>query len=116
MDPALEATKRVPLWPREPMWGDPTYRGIGRDVVQGQIGASHLHINNRDILADVNIVLPVDRFAELEEQGVVGSLAAETYSLMGYQPNTSEWRERYGPEVAGLLKDEAVDAVLLTPA
>jgi len=35
---------------------------------------------------------------------------------MGYQPNTSEWRERYGPEVAGLLKDEAVDAVLLTPA
>jgi len=111
-DPPFDAERET----REPMWGDPTYRGIGRDVVRGQIGASHLHINNRDILADVNIVLPVDRFAELEEQGVVGSLAAETYSLMGYQPNTSEWRERYGPEVAGLLKDEAVDAVLLTPA
>ena len=101
---------------REPMWGDPTYRRIRRDAPQAQIGASHLHINNRDILADVNIVLPVNQFAELEAQGVIGSLAAVNYSFMGYQPNTSEWRERYAPEVAALMKDEAVDAVLLTPA
>jgi len=101
---------------REPMWGDPTYRRIRRDVPQAQIGASHLHINNRDILADVNIVLPVNQFAELEAQGVIGSLAAVNYSFMGYQPNTSEWRERYAPEVAALMKDEAVDAVLLSPA
>ncbi len=101
---------------REPMWGDPTYRRIGRAVGHAQIGASHLHINNRDILADINIVLPLSRFAELEEEGVIGSLAAVNLSLMGYQPNTSEWRDRYGREVAGLLKDEAVDAVLLTPA
>ena len=98
------------------MWGDPTYRRIRRDVPQAQIGASHLHINNRDILADVNIVLPVNQFAELEAQGVIGSLAAVNYSFMGYQPNTSEWRERYAPEVAALMKDEAVDAVLLSPA
>lgn len=101
---------------REPMWGDPTYRRIPRDVPQDHIGASHLHINNRDLLADVNIVLPVNRFGELEEQGVIGSLAPTNYSLMGYQPNTTEWRDQYGPEVAGLLKDESVDAVLLTPA
>jgi D-proline reductase (dithiol) PrdB len=101
---------------REPMWGDPSYRRIRRDVPQAQIGASHLHINNRDILADVNIVLPVNRFAELEAQGVIGSLAAVNYSFMGYQLNTSEWRERYAPEVAALMTDEAVDAVLLTPA
>jgi D-proline reductase (dithiol) PrdB len=111
-DPPFDAEREK----REPIWGDPTYRRIRREAVQGQIAASHLHINNRDILADANIVLPVSRFGELEEQGVIGSLAAENYSFMGYQPNTSEWRERYGPEVAGLLKDEAVDAVLLTPA
>ena len=101
---------------REPMWGDPTYRRILRDAWQDQIGASHLHLNNRDILEDVNIVLPVHRFAELEAQGVIGSLAPTNYSFMGYQPDTNEWRERYGPEVARLMKDEAVDAVLLTPA
>ena len=101
---------------REPMWGDPTYRRIPGDVRQDQIGASHLHINHRDLLEDVNTVLPVQRFAELEAEAVIGSLAATSYSFMGFQPNTIEWREHYGPEVAGLLKDEAVDAVLLAPA
>lgn len=101
---------------REPLWGDRTYRRISRDARQEDIGASHLHINNRDILQDVNIVLPVHRFLEMESEGVIGSLAPTSYSFMGYQPDTSEWRERYGREVASLMKDEAVDAVLLTPA
>ena len=101
---------------REPMWGDPTYRRIPRDVRQDQIGASHLHINHRDLLEDVNTVLPVNRLAKLEAEGVIGSLAPTSYSFMGFQPNTTEWREHYGPEVAGMLKDEAVDAVLLAPA
>src|SRR5438445_12067705 len=52
---------------REPTWGDSTYRRIRRDLAQGQSGASHLHINNRDILADVSIVLPVKRSAAREE-------------------------------------------------
>ena len=101
---------------QNPMWGDPTYRRIPRDVAQNGIAAYHLHINNRDVLKDVNIQLPVHRFAELEEQGVIGSLAPTSYSFMGYQMDTREWRERYAPEVAGLMKDEVVDAVLLTPA
>ncbi len=69
-----------------------------------------------DIEADLNIVLPVQRFLELEAEGAIGSLAPTSYSFMGYQMNNSEWRQKYGPEVAGLMKDEAVDAVLLTPA
>jgi hypothetical protein len=101
---------------RNPMWGDPTFRRIPRDVPAAGIGASHLHLNNRDIAADLNVQLPVHRFAELEAEGVIGSLAPTSYSFMGYQPDTREWREKYAPEVAGLMKDEAVDAVLLTPA
>jgi len=111
-DPPFNAEREK----REPMWGDPTFRRISRDVRQDQIGASHLHLNHRDMLADVNTVLPLQRLSELEAEGVIGSLAQTNYSFMGFQPNTTEWRERYGPEVAGLLKDEAVDAVLLAPA
>ena len=101
---------------REPMWGDPTFRRLSRDVKQEGIGACHLHTNNRDILIDVNIVLPVHRFLELESEGVIGSLASTSYSFMGYQPNTTEWRQRYGPEAVSLMKEEEVDAVLLTPS
>ncbi|HLB26085.1 MAG TPA: glycine/sarcosine/betaine reductase selenoprotein B family protein [Dehalococcoidia bacterium] len=100
---------------REPFWGDPTFRRIPRDVRQEEIGACHLHTNNRDVLLDLNIALPVHRFAELEAEGTIGSLVPTGYSFMGYQMNTTEWRERYGPEVAALMKGEGVDAVLLTP-
>ncbi len=111
LEPPFDAAREK----REPMWGDPTYRRIPREVRQEQIRASHLHINNRDLLADVNTVLPLQRFLELEWEGTIGSLAPTSYSFMGYQMDTREWRERYAPEVAALLRDEAVDAVLLTP-
>jgi D-proline reductase (dithiol) PrdB len=100
---------------RKPTWGDPSYRTIPRDTPQEKIGACHLHINNRDLLADVNIVLPLDRFRELEKAGEIGSLAPTHYSFMGFQLKTAEWRERYAPEVAERLRHEEVDAVFLTP-
>ena len=101
---------------REPMWGDPSFRRITRNVSQEDIGACHLHTNNRDVLLDMNIVLPVQRFLELESEGVIGSLAPTNYSFMGYQPDTTEWRQKYGPEAAAQMKAEDVDAVLLTPS
>lgn len=100
---------------REPLWGDPTYRAIPADVRQEQVGVAHLHINTEDIEADVNIALPVQRFAELAEAGEVGSLAPTHYSFMGYQGDLTEWRERYAPEVARRMLDEGVDAAFLTP-
>ena len=101
---------------RKPSWGDPTYRAIPVDTRQEQIGVAHLHINTEDILADMNIVLPVHRFHELVEAGEVGSLAPHHYALMGYQPDIAEWRDRYGPEVSQRMVEEEVDVALLTPA
>ena len=86
-----------------------------RDLRQEQVQAGHLHINNDDILQDVDVALPIHRLLELEAAGEIGSLAPTNYSFMGYQPDTTEWRERYAPEAARRMKDEAVDAVLLTP-
>jgi D-proline reductase (dithiol) PrdB len=103
---------------KNPFWGDPSYRAIPRDVRQEEIGVAHLHINNADAEADVNIALPVHRFLELEAAGEIGSLAPSSYSFMGYQGNprnTDEWENRYGPEMAARMKEEGVDAVLLTP-
>lgn len=98
-----------------PMWGDPTYRTLPRDLRQEQVQTGHLHINNDDIDADVNVCLPVHRMLELEAAGVIGRLADRNYSFMGYQPDTTEWRERYAPEVAGKMREDGVDGVILTP-
>ena len=104
---------------QEPAWGDPTYRTLPTDVSQAEVGASHLHINTRDVLVDVNILLPIHRFQELAAEGRIGGLADHAYSFMGYQgfpPDTSAWQETHGPQVAEKLKAEGADCVLLTPA
>ena len=104
---------------REPTWGDPTFRRLPAEIRQEAVGASHLHLNTRDVLADVNVLLPVHRFQALAAEGRIGSLAAHAYSFMGYQgfpPDTTAWAEVYGPQVADALRAEGVDCVLLTPA
>jgi len=104
---------------REPAWGDPTYRTLPTRIFQAEVGASHLHINTRDVLADVNILLPVGRFQELSAEGAIGGLAERAYSFMGYQgfpPDATAWQETYGPQVAEKFRAKGVDCVLLTPA
>lgn len=104
---------------REPAWGDPSYRVLPTDMDLREVGVSHLHINPTDVLADVNILLPIERMKEMVAEGRVGSLAAKAYSFMGYQgfpADHSGWKERYGPEVLGALHAERVDGVLLTSA
>ena len=104
---------------REPDWGDPSYRTLPTDIRQDQLGASHYHLNTSDLLEDMNILLPVDRFRELAEQGRIGGLADQVYSVMGYQgfpPDTTIWRTQTGPELAERMLDNHVDCVFMTPA
>jgi len=109
---------------QNPTWGDPTYRTLPADIQQAEVGASHLHLNTRDVLEDINILLPLHRFQELAAEGGkprerIGGLAKHAYSFMGYQgfpSDTTAWQQTYGPQVAEKLKAEEVDCVLLTPA
>lgn len=103
----------------EPTWGDPSYRIIPTDLRKDEVGASHLHINTADVLADINIMLPIDRFEELAAEGHIGGQACRAISFMGYQgfpPDTTAWQQSLGPEVSRIFEEEGVDCVLLTPA
>jgi hypothetical protein len=104
---------------REPTWGDPSYRTLPAGMDPGQVGVSHLHLNPVDIEADMNILLPIQRFQELVDAGRIGGLAGQAYSFMGYQGYPADqrpWKKTYGPEVAQKLLAEGADNVLLTAA
>ena len=66
---------------------------------------------------DKNVVFPIDRLHELAEDGIIGSVAKTHISFMGAQPDHTLETIRLdsGPTAAKLLKDDAVDVVLLTP-
>jgi D-proline reductase (dithiol) PrdB len=102
-----------------PAWGDPSFRTLPVDIAQAEVGASHWHINTAGVLADLNVLLPVNRFQELALEGRIGGLAPHAFSFMGYQGFPSDlraWREVYAPQTAHQMRDEGVDCVFLTTA
>jgi D-proline reductase (dithiol) PrdB len=97
--------------------GDPTYRVI--DVTKPLTGLmiTHDYYDHADADKDINIVFPVDRLREFEQQGLIGKLADTHYGFMGHivGPHLPTLINKTAPEVAGLLKAAGVDIVLLTP-
>ncbi len=94
---------------------DPTFRTIPRDTPQARIRVSHRGYDVQGPLADMNCLLPLTRFGELEAEKMIGALAPTNYSFNGSIPDV-HFLEEWPHEVADLLRQEAVDAVLLTPA
>ena len=69
------------------------------------------------VAADINVVYPVDRLAEMAAAGTIGSVAPRHLSFMGAQLDHTMTTMRLdtGPAAAKLLRDDGVDVVLLTP-
>ncbi|MGB9672652.1 MAG: glycine/sarcosine/betaine reductase selenoprotein B family protein [Anaerolineales bacterium] len=104
---------------QEPTWGDPSFRIIPATTRPEALAISHLHINPKHILTDINVIFPLKRLAQLAEQGIIGGLAQHCFSVMGYQgfpPNTIAWREQTAPQIIQILQHEGVHGALLTPA
>jgi hypothetical protein len=54
--------------------------------------------------------------AEFEKEGIVGRLAPTAYSFYGYQWESTEFLTRGIEPMSRKMRQEGVDAVLLTPA
>jgi len=101
---------------RNPLWGDPSWRPIPGRTAQGELGMMHLHVNNTDVLADHEVALPLRALDELVAAGAVGAAAPTHFSVMGYQEEGLDiWRNRSGPEIVEVLRDEHADGVVLAP-
>ena len=91
------------------------YRIIPGSVKASELVMSHLSSNfdRSGFQQDINVVFPIDRLKELVAEGIVGSVAEYHYAFNGSTPTLQlEPRAR---QLAGLLKKDGVDAVLLTP-
>ena len=100
---------------REPAWGDPSSREIPKTTRESDIDVNHLHINTDYIKEDINVALPLARFREFEEEGIIGALAPTCYSYYGFQMDPKELLEETMRKVASRMQEEGVEAVLLTP-
>ena len=91
------------------------YRIIPGDTPAADFVMSHQSVNydRTGFQEDHNVAFPLDRLNELARDGVIGAVATYHYSFMGAAPIRKI--EPKARELAGLLKQDRVDAVVLSP-
>ncbi len=95
--------------------GDHSYRVIPNDADPGEIVMSHVSVNfdRTAFQQDHNVTFPLKHLADMAEEGLIGSAASDHYSFMGAtDPRDMEDDAR---QLAGILKTDQVDAVVLLP-
>ncbi len=98
--------------------GDPSFRVIDSRRPINDLMITHDHYNHSDAEKDINIVFPIQRLWELEEEGIIGRTAEKHYGFMGHmlEHHIQTLIDQTAPQVSDELKKDAVDIVLLTPA
>lgn len=95
--------------------GDFTFREIYPDRMKSSdLMVSHGGYDNSDVNKDINCMFPIDRLFELARDGVIGSVSDIHIGFMGGGGNQEKFKNETGPQIARILKDHNVDAVVLT--
>jgi D-proline reductase (dithiol) PrdB len=94
---------------------DADYRVIPSGTAPDDVLMSHISVNydRTGFQEDRNVVFPIDRLRELAVEGSIRSVADTHYSFMGATDPIQ--MEPYARELAGQLKSDQVDAVILSP-
>ena len=93
-------------------WG--AYSIEGKDDLKGEdYEISHGGYDPRHVQEDPDRLVPLDALRELEKEGAIGELHNEFISTSGLANPLSNTR-RMGKEMVQKVKDEGVDAVILT--
>ena len=101
---------------KEAIWGDRSYRAIPRGTIEKDIEVNHLHINTNWIKRDINVILPLARMAEFEQEKIIGRLAPTSYSFYGFQWQNIDFLKEAIEPISKKMRLEEVKAVLMTPA
>lgn len=114
---AIVTTAGVHLRTDQPFQRDPDdcYRVIPGSVGPNDLVMSHIaaSFDRSGFQRDWNVVFPMDRLRELQSEGLIGSVADFHYSVSSARKG--EELEVPGREIAGLLKKDDVNGVLLFP-
>jgi D-proline reductase (dithiol) PrdB len=98
--------------------GDPSLRAIPIETALAELAITHDYYEHRDAERDLNLVLPIERLAELASRGVLGAVHSPAYSLMGHIDgrHVRTLVEETAPRIASEIAGAGADIALLVPA
>ncbi len=94
--------------------GDTTFREIPKTARTADLGIAHAHYDHALAEQDINIIFPLQRFIELESEGVVGKVA-ETHYSFSYVNDVATLVAETIPDLLNRIKAQHVDALFLVP-
>jgi D-proline reductase (dithiol) PrdB len=94
--------------------GDTSFREIPKTVRQEDLGIAHAHYDHGLAEQDINIIFPIKRFIELENEGIIGKVA-ETHYSFSYVNDVVTLVTETVPKFISRIKAEGVDILFLVP-
>jgi D-proline reductase (dithiol) PrdB len=96
-------------------FGSAECRFLPATLPAGEILMSHVSINfdRAGFQRDLNVVYPIDRLRELATEGVIGGVAETHFTVMGSTDPAG--MTTAADQIAGQLRQERIDSVLLSP-
>ena len=97
--------------------GDPSYRWVPNEAAVQELEIAHRSkaFDREGIIADRNLCFPLDRFRELAEEGIVGSLNHRHLSFMGSITAPGRLTSGTAPEAVQELQRDGVEVAFLVP-
>lgn len=96
--------------------GDYSIRRIPLATPQSEYAYAHEHYEHDARIADAQVLMPIAHLLELQDAGVIGELAGEVVSYMGYQPDVRRIIDETIPAIVAVAQELRVQAAFLVPS
>lgn len=96
--------------------GDYSIRRIDTQYSPHAYRFAHDHYDHTAVNTDPQVLVPVYHLLEMQDEGVIGELAPQVVSFMGYQPDAGRVVDEMIPQIVQVAQDLCVDAAFLVPS
>lgn len=96
--------------------GDYTFRPVPSDSKPEDLEIHQLKYPTVGAEKDLNVIFPIERLQELAAEKIIGELAPDFFSFIGYNMDAERLEKTLAENLADAVEAEKPDAVLLAPA
>lgn len=111
----VQPTGTLPFDTAHPV-GDYTFRRVPSNSKPSDLEIHQLKYPTAGAEKDLNVIFPIERLQELAAEKIVGELAANFFSFIGYNMDAERLERTLAEDIAAAVEAEKPDVVLLAPA
>jgi len=97
-------------------YGDYSIRLFPSSASLDRIAIAHDHYDHQFVDADRQVLLPLRHLEDLARTGVIGAVAPNVISFMGYLPDAARVVDELIPQIVEAVYAEKADAAFLVPS